>query len=1598
MDSSRQVTSKENPYKSANPFSKLFLCWLNAFFRYGSKNEIKKDDLYGVTSWDSSERVSARLEEEWSKELEKQQHEKKEPSLTRAVVRCFGSRFMLWAGLLLLEEGIKLVEPIIITRLIDYFSPDSQMTDKEAYLHAMGVSLCTITRAIIHHPHFFGTQRIGMHVRIASCAMIYKKALKLNNKAFKKTTTGQMSNLMTNDVSRFDQAITFLHYLWLGPLQALVILGILLYEIGWACLFGYALLVFLFPMQAFLGKLFGKLRRKTAVLTDERVRLMDEIVNAMRVIKMYAWEKPFSGMVVRVRKSEIAKVMAAAIPRSINLTVGLVGNRALDLAMLVAYSLSTDYMRASTMYLIVMYCSTLRGTFLRFYPKAMQMKSECTVSLKRIQAFLLLPESDIRADSAHAEDNAVWDAECQDSIEAGQLSKSCVEETSICIENMTCYWAKTEAEGTPVLEGINLKMGSGELLGVVGPVGSGKSSLLLSLLGEIPETEGVIKSQGSLAYAAQQPWVFTGTVRQNVLFGKEYDEELYQKVIDVCALSKDLEILPKGDKTLVGERGVTLSGGQKARVNLARALYQNADIYLLDDPLSAVDSEVGRHIFERCIKEYLSNKIVILVTHQLQFVGSCDRIFVLKEGKEEALGTFDEIMKSGVDVTSFLVSEEKGEKNDEEESDDEEIQTSIPLPGNRGMGSVRRRSTVRKRPPLPQAGSQDAKDVEKGTALIKEEQRTKGKVTFGTYKDYFAAGGGCLRFTWLLTTMLAAQGFYVLTDLWIAVWADIEEWRYINDENITDEGSGSGSGMIPQEPPYSVFIRSLDRYYYPIIYSVLVVLVFIVGLYRGIYFFKVALASSENLHNAMFDAFIRAPIRFLDTNPVGRVLNRFTKDIGIMDDQLPMNFFDFSQKALMIIGILIVICVVSPVVLIITIPLIILFGFLRGYSIRTTRDVKRLDGITRSPVYSHLATSVQGLWTIRAFKMETNFTRQFHKRQDANTEAWFLFMTTSRWFGVRLDWMAATFITFVVFSTIPAAQFNWIDTGLAGLILSSAINLTAAFQYTVRQSAMVENMITSVERVVEYTKLEPEAPLELDDRKPDDAWPWHGGIFMDKLCLQYAAEEPIVLKDISCQILPREKIGIVGRTGAGKSSLITCLFRLAEPDGGLQIDGIDVKTLGLHDLRKKVSIIPQDPVLFTDSVRNNLDPFGQFDDNELWTVLNEVQLKSHISDMQDGLDSSVGESGSNLSVGQRQLVCLARAILRQNKILILDEATANVDPRTDELIQETIRQKFDHCTVLTIAHRLHTVMDSDRIMVLSEGKVVEFKEPYVLLQNKHSLLNKMVDKTGRQEASSLREMARVHHEERQARPNTASGFGFMIPNGHKPMIPNGHGTLLPSTTDGNFLFGGNSSFGTVTLPPPYPNGNGVIANGYVPGNTSNTLLDDDQTGLIAKKDDSPKKKRKPNSSFLHSMGHVNESLELNEVHLQNGNAIPSPSGANDDENEVAEQGNFPQDSDQDNVHIGTGIHIIEFNRGQNGFGFSLGGIKENFAGMPLWIDDVVPNSPASLVGKLKVGDHVLELNGQRRESLTYADAIDLVKNTEDTVRMVVRRYEHVELL
>ncbi|XP_020937746.1 multidrug resistance-associated protein 4-like isoform X2 [Sus scrofa] len=1286
--------AKHNPLGDANICSRLLFCWLTPLLRVGYKRRLEEDDMYSVLPEDRSAHLGEELQGCWDQEVSRAEKDAREPSLTKAIIKCYWKPYLVLGIFTFLEEGTRIVHPVLLGKIIsylEYYDPSDSAAFREALAYAAGLSVCVLTWAFLHHLYFYHIQRVGMRLRVAVCHMIYRKALRLSNSATRETSTGQIVNLLSNDVNRFDQVTMFLHFLWVGPLQAVVVTALLWMEVGISCLAGMAVLILLLLLQSCIGKLFSLLWSKTAAYTDVRIRTMSEVITGIRTVKMYTWEKSIMDLIARLRRKEVSKILRSSYLRGLNLASFFALSKIMVFVTFITSEVLGNVITASQVFVVVTLFEALRLTGTLHFPMAVEKVSEAVVSIQRVKNFLLLEETSQHNPQLPSDGEAI-----------------------VHMHDFTAFWDK--ASETPTLQGLSFTIRPGELLAVVGPVGAGKSSLLSAVLGELPPSQGEVTVRGRIAYVPQQPWLFPGTVRSNILFGKKYEKDRYEKVLKACALEEDLQPLEDGDLTVVRGRGTPLSAGQKARISLARALYQDADIYLLDDPLSAVDAGVSRHLFEQCIRQALREKITILVTHQLQYLKDASQILILKDGKIMKKGTFAEFPKPGVDFEDIPLKEKEAEPPPVPDS---------PTPSQASESSVE--SQENPRPLLEDAAPQD-QDAENIRVTLSLESRSEGKVGFKTYKNYFISGDNWFIIIFLILVNIAAQVSYVLQDWWLSSWANGQSSLYAIEYL---------KGKITFIP---------DPVWYLTAYSVLTAGTVLFGITRSLLMFYILVNSSQTFHNKMLESILRAPVLFFNRNPAGRILNRFSKDTGHMDDLLPQIIQDFMQTFLLVMGVVGVMVVVIPWTVIPLIPLGIIFFVLRRYFLETSRDVKRLECTTRSPVFSHLASSLQGRWTIRAFKAQQRFQELFDAHQDLHSEAWFLSLTTSRWFALCLDAICAVFVIGVAFGSLFLAET--LNVGQVGLVLSLALTFTVMVPRCIRQSAEAETMMISVERVIEYTDLEKEAPWEYKYHPPP-SWPHEGLIGFYNVRFRYSSDGPLVLKNFTAPISPNEKVGIVGRTGAGKSSLVSALFRLSEPEGRIWIDGIWTTTIGLHDLRKKMSVVPQEPVLFTGTMRKNLDPFHEHTDEELWNALEEVQLKEAVEGLPGKLNTELAESGSNLSAGQRQLVSFARAILRKNQILIIDKATSNVDPRTDEVIKKKVREKFAQCTVLTITNRLSTVIDSEFVMVLDSGRQREYSSPYKLLQNKNSLFYKMVQHLGEAEATALTETATQVHMERK---------------------------------------------------------------------------------------------------------------------------------------------------------------------------------------------------------------------------------------------------------
>ncbi|XP_033345551.1 multidrug resistance-associated protein 4-like isoform X2 [Bombus vosnesenskii] len=1205
----------------------------------------------------------------------------------------------------------------------------------------------------------------------ADIKRIFPSALRLSKTALGETAPGKVVNLVANDVNRFDLVSIFIHHMWSAPLSTLIIAYFLYIEAGYAGLIGIAAVFVVVPIQSYTGKLSSKFRLQTAMKTDERVRLMDEIISGVQVIKMYAWEKPFCALIETARKLELQVVTKSAYIRGIYMTFNLFTTRMALFCTLISMLLFGDELSIDKVFVFSSYFNILAHTMSGMFVRGFAEIAECLVAVRRLQHFLMYEEfqdsghilsnfttsingsinsiskyasnKTSKPDIPYIDDEIDGYENLDDSSEkrrhnglvvvASDLLKNTAnmigekkpfptmnqETYAVKMSHLTAKWEASQSENT--LEDVNLEIQKGKIYAIIGMVGAGKSSFLSAILGEIEVTGGHVKVNGSLSYAGQEAWVFGSTVRQNILFGQPYDRQLYQKVVKACSLQRDFKQFPQGDQTVVGERGSSLSGGQKARINLARSLYRQADIYLLDDPLSAVDTHVSKHLFEECIQRYLAGKTRILATHQLQYVKNVDAIILIEQGKVTVFSQFQDLLSQRPEYAELLAAES-------ESTEDSSLEKS----------SMKRQfssSSTRSRTPEASSGGTDDEEEDENSEKFNDglEGTSRGVVKGPIFIKYFQTGANlCLACTVLLL-FICTQFTASLNDYFVPILVNEEETRhyYIAQAKLNATNNTSIENLDISSMYNSMYV-----------YTAIIVGLFCIGITRSLTFYKVCILCSQKLHDMAFSALIRTGMRFFDTNPSGRILNRFSKDMGAIDELLPKAILDAGQICMMMFGSLAVSCIINPLFLIPIVFLGTVFYWIRKVFLRTSKNIKRMEGMTRSPVFTHLNATLNGLSTIRAYCAQDILRKEFDKLQDVHTSTVYMYIVASTGFGFSLDVFCFVFTSLVIFSFLLLQQS--FSGGEVGLAITQVMAMTGMIQWGMRQNAEVANQMMSVERVLEYTQIVPEPNLrdrgkfakKIEKQLPLPAnapknWPTDGMIRFRNVYLKYVEDDPPVLKGLNLVINPGEKIGIVGRTGAGKSSLISALFRLAKIEGVIEIDGIDTGSICLEDLRRNISIIPQDPVLFSGTLRRNLDPFNEFTDKALWEVLDEVELKDAVITAGTGLESRVLDRGSNYSVGQRQLVCLARAILRNNKILMLDEATANVDPQTDALIQHTIRKKFAKCTVLTIAHRLNTIMDSNKVLVMDKGRMAEYDHPHILLQNNYSQFKSLVKESDR---------------------------------------------------------------------------------------------------------------------------------------------------------------------------------------------------------------------------------------------------------------------------
>ncbi|KAK9296625.1 hypothetical protein QLX08_009452 [Tetragonisca angustula] len=1302
------------PADSAGLFSYIFYTWITPYIWKAYKNGIDITNLPCISTYETSKYNAHRLEVLWQEEIGK-----RGPylaSLPNVCWRFVRTRICI-AGFLLSCSTICgfISSMILMKRVLEHVQSPEEDT-WTGIKWALLLICCDLLRVVFFNWTWNTNIRTALRLKSACTTLLYEKIIRLNNLGNK--NTGEIINLFTNDSQRLFDVVVYGPMIFSGPIIITCGIIYILWVFSPFALCGILTFLVFYPCQYLISRLVGHFRTKTVVITDIRVKLMNEILECVKLIKMYSWEKYFSNKLLDIRKKEKYWLHKTVYFQSLAISLTPAIPVISAIITFLAHLSSGSNLTAAQAFPITTFFGNMLRMALASLKDSTRYFIDAHIALRRIKNVLLLEEHTCHISKPIVKSQAVAIANGTFVYENSTLHARKLTNTKerkkvtsylknkVELEKLNDSSQETKCLKYEVLSDIKFGASKGGLIGICGHVGSGKSSLLLAALGQLKMTNGHILREGSCAYVSQQAWIVNATFKENILFGSQFDAKRYYQALTVCSLKEDLNMLPGGDETEIGERGVNLSGGQKQRVALARALYANRDIYFLDDPLSAVDAHVGSYIFKNLILGALKDKCVLFVTHQVQFLKHCNQIYVMHKGRIVEQGTHNELMQLNREYATMVNSALLKTRNDTEDR----ISAPTEIDSRDSTTDLKRQIASNSHC----SGDNDeniavSKEIHGGgTILTTPEKMGMGTVESYTYHTYVKAAGGYFVAVLVLLTLFLNVGSSAFSSWWLAMWIKA------GGGNITDVSNNETiiSNNLNDNPNYS---------YYQNIYISCVGVILFTSLLRGSAIMYATINASTTLHNRVFKKMIKSTVTFFETTPIGRIQNIFSRDIDEVDNYIPISVENMVQNIITCSFAIIFICAIVPWFCLALIVLALVFFYISKIFRVAMRDFKRLESTSRSPVLSFITTTIHGLNTIHAFQKEKAFVNKFEELLDLNNLCLYLCQCIMRWSAVRLDILAIASSSITAFLVI--ALRNQISPALAGLAMAYAMQMTGVFQYTVRLMAETETRFISVERISYYLKtLQKEGNSEEDHIDPPDQWPTDGELEFHEVELKYRKELPPALDNISFVIKSGEHIGIVGRTGAGKSSLIVALFRLVEISGGkIKIDGIDVAKVKLKLLRSKLSIIPQDPVLFSGTLRSNLDPFKQFSDSEIWSVLEKTQLKEKVQTVPGQLDAPVEVGGNNLSVGERQLLCLSRALLRNAKVLILDEATAAVDPETEIAVQNTIKNEFSNSTVLTIAHRLKTVISSDRVIVMKNGLTIANIIPIMMLGRKQSL-------------------------------------------------------------------------------------------------------------------------------------------------------------------------------------------------------------------------------------------------------------------------------------
>ncbi|VAI82647.1 unnamed protein product [Triticum turgidum subsp. durum] len=1247
-DSESQVT----PFCKAGFFSKISFWWLNPLLKMGYKKPLEDEDmpLLGATD---------RAHNQYSMFMEKLNGKKQSPShgtplFFWTIVSCHRHAILVSGFFALLKVLTVTAGPIILKAFINV-SLGKGTFKHEGYVLAALLFVCKCCESLSQRQWYFRTRRLGLQVRSLLSAAIYKKQQKLSNAAKMKHSSGNIMNYVIVDAYRIGESPYWFHQTWTTSVQLCISLAILYNAVGAAMISSLVVIILTVLSNVPLARLQHKSKSKLMEAQDVRLKAMSESLVHMKVLKLYAWESHFKKVIEGLRKVEYKWLSAFQLRRAYNIFMFWSSPVLVSAATFLTCYLLEIPLDASSVFTFMATLHLVQDP-IRLVPEVIAAVIQAKVAFIRISKFLDAPELN------------------------GQVRKKYYVGIDYPIAMNSCSFSWEESTSKQTLKNINLIVKGGEKIAICGEVGSGKSTLLAAVLGEVPKIEGMIQICGKIAYVSQNAWIQSGTMQENILFGSPMDGERYHNTIARCSLVKDLEMLPYGDCTQIGERGINLSGGQKQRVQLARALYQNADIYLLDDPFSAVDAHTATSLFNEYVMSALSDKTVLLVTHQVDFLPVFDSILLMSDGEVIRSAPYQDLL---ADCEEFkdLVNAHK------DTTGVSDLNNNIPT---RRPEEV----SIKETHDIHRSRYTESVKLSPADQLIKKEERETGDAGVKPYMLYLRQNKGLLYFSLCMISYTMFVAGQILQNWWMAA----------NVQN-----------------PHVSTLKFIS------VYIIMGVCTMFFLLSRSFVVVVLGIQTSRSLFSQLLNSLFRAPMSFFDSTPLGRVLSRVSLDLSIVDLDVPFSFAFSLGASLSAFSNLGVLVVITWQVLFISVPVIVLAIWLQRYYLASAKELMRINGTTKSDLANHLGESISGAITIRAFEEEDRFFAKNLDLVDKNASPYFYNFAATEWLIQRLEIMTAGVLSFSAFvmALLPQGTFS---PGFVGMALSYGLSLNFAFVVSIEMQCKLANQIISVERVNQYMDIRSEAAEVVEENRPLSDWPQNGNVDIRDLQIRYRKDAPLVLHGITCRFEGGDKIGIVGRTGSGKTTLIGALFRLVEPaEGQIIIDSVDISTIGLHDLRSHLGIIPQDPTLFQGTVRYNLDPLGQFSDQQIWEVLDKCQLLETVQEKEHGLDSHVVEDGSNWSMGQRQLFCLGRALLRRCRILVLDEATASIDNATDAVLRKTIRTEFKHCTVITVAHRIPTVMDCDMVLAMRDGRVVEYDKPIKLMETEGSLFRNLVN-------------------------------------------------------------------------------------------------------------------------------------------------------------------------------------------------------------------------------------------------------------------------------